>query len=75
MTQKHTASEQLRDFVIDELIEENWYHLPERMTVEDAEYCLKYYKDDGLEVPPGTTAEAFAEEWDRQLGLLIARNN
>ena len=64
-------SEKLCDFVFTELMDTSLYNLPERMTIEDAEYCLKYYQEDNLPIPADITAEAFAEEWNRQLEELI----
>ena len=64
-------SEELHDFVFTELMDTNLYTLPERMTIEEAKYCLKYYQEDNLPIPANITAEAFANEWNNQLEALI----
>ena len=64
-------SEELQDFVFTELMDTNLYTLPERMTVEEAEYCLKYYQEDNFPIPADITAESFAKEWNQQLEELL----
>ena len=47
-----------------------WSNGPEPMSVEDAAYCLREYKADGIPVPVMLTAKLFAGIWN----LLYARD-
>lgn len=41
-----------------------WSYGPEPMTIDDAAYNLKAYKDDEIPVPPRLTPRTFAKIWN-----------
>ena len=43
---------------------------PEPMTVEDAEYTINCWKEEGIEdLPEGLTAETYAAAWNSLIGV------
>lgn len=52
------------DFITEMYQDACWYDGPQPMTVEDAEYNLREYREDGIPVPPTVTPKLFAGVWN-----------